>query len=111
MAADTHSSCLERVRERELRREAGLLAKGARHTGVTNLSSEVEHLAGETWSDSFIDHKTQNDSQFLMVGGILKLFSLTSCLTEAVPHIRQDAEGEVLGVSSAYKVPRIQSPL
>lgn len=97
--------------ERETRREAGLLAKGVRHTGLTNLSSKVQRLARETWSDSFIDHKPQNDSQFLMVGGILKLFSLTSCLPEAAPHVRQGAEGEVLGVSSRYKVHRIQSPL
>lgn len=81
---------------------------------MTNLSSEVQHLAGETWSDSFIDHKTQNDSQYLMVGRIHKLFSLTSarsCLTEGVPHLRQGAEGEVLGVSSRYKAHKIQSPL
>lgn len=49
-------------RETELRREAGLLAKGVRHTGVTNLSSKAQHLAGETWRDSFIDHRTIHSS-------------------------------------------------
>lgn len=93
------------------REEAGLLAKGERHTGVTNLSSEVQCLAGEIWCDSFIDHEPQNDSQLLVVGGILKSFSLTSCLPEAVPHIRQCPESEVLHLSSGYKVHRIPSPL
>lgn len=57
----------------------------------------MQRLAGETESDSFITHKPHSDSQLLMVRGILKLFRLISCLPEAVPHIKQGAEGEVLG--------------
>lgn len=57
----------------------------------------MQPLAGETGSDSFIAHKPHSDSQLLMVREIVRLLGLISCLPEAVPHIRQGAEGEVLG--------------
>jgi len=110
MAADTHSSSLESVRERELR-EVSLLVKRETHTRVKKSVLQSVTSCGRNLERQFHYHRTQKDSPFLMVGGILKLFSLTSCLTKPVPHIRQSAEGKGLGVSSGYKVHKIRSPL